>query len=221
MNRDKLEKVKMATARQFSYGLKRAGTGAEFSKFDIKNAYKLIPAKVKDYRLQGFCWLGKYFVETQQTFGGVPSVCNFDRLARTKDVITCIISKTPRSSVYRVLDDTPCVAKKESGRVERFSVKMRELCKYINLPLAENCPNTEKAFERETRGVILGIGFDSKKMTWFLQEEKADKIIQKCLQATSTMHMDLRQTQSLMGSVNDIGQMCPLLKFHRVLGIDI
>ena len=73
VDKSKLEKLHMGTARQFSYALKRAGRNAKFSKFDLQDAYKLIPARKKDFRLQGFCWLGKAFAETQQGFGGVPS----------------------------------------------------------------------------------------------------------------------------------------------------
>ena len=68
VNKDKMEKLHMGTAKKFSYTLLEAGENARFSKFDIKDAYKLVPAKVEDFRLQGFCWLGKYFVETQLTF---------------------------------------------------------------------------------------------------------------------------------------------------------
>ena len=59
-----MEKLHMGTAKQFSFLLREAGQGARFSKFDIQDTYKLIPAKVSDNRLQGFKWLKKYFVET-------------------------------------------------------------------------------------------------------------------------------------------------------------
>ena len=49
-----LERLHMGTAKQFSFLLRDAGHGARFSKYDIQDAYKLIPAKVSDYRLQGF-----------------------------------------------------------------------------------------------------------------------------------------------------------------------
>lgn len=76
----KLEKVKMSTAREFSYEVKEAGLGAIMSKFDLKDAFKLIPARKEDWSLQGFKWLGRFFVETQMIFGAVPSVSNFNRL---------------------------------------------------------------------------------------------------------------------------------------------
>ena len=67
----------------------------------------VLPAKPEDYRLQGFCWLGRYFVETRLSFGGVPSPCNFDRLGNTKDLVVCLKSGTRRSAVFRALDDSP------------------------------------------------------------------------------------------------------------------
>ena len=78
VDKRKLERVHMATAKKFSFALRKAGRGARFSKFDVKDAYKLIPCKTKDTRLQGFSWLGRYFCKTQGTFGGIGSVCNFD-----------------------------------------------------------------------------------------------------------------------------------------------
>ena len=127
VDKSKLERLHMGTAKQFGFSLMRAGKGAKFSKFDLQDAYKLIPAKKKDFRLQGFSWLGKWFVETQQGFGGVPSPSNFDRLAKTKDVVVCIKSGTPRSKVHRALDDSPCVAQAGSGIVERFSATMKSV----------------------------------------------------------------------------------------------
>ena len=109
-----------------------------------------MPVKVADYRLHGFRWLGKYFVETRQRFGGVPAPCNFDRLRKTKDLVVCINSGTSRNCVFRALDDSPCVGKKDSEFVRKFSTEMREFCEKTHIPLAPNCPEAEKAFELVT-----------------------------------------------------------------------
>ena len=218
VEKNKLERLHMGTAKVFSFALKRAGRGAKFSKFDLRDAYKLMPARREDFRLQGFKWLGKYFVETQQSFGGIPSPSNFDRLAKTKDLLVCIESGTPRCQVFRALDDSPCVAPAGSGIVENFSEKMKSLCHEFNMPLADACSKAEKAFELQTRGTVLGVGFDSSDMTWFLSEEKSNKIVKRCLDVVRLSHVDLKQVEKLMGSVNDIGQMCPTVKFHRRAG---
>ena len=214
----RMEKLHMGTAKEFSFLLKDAGVGAKFSKFDIQDAYKLIPARTEDYRLQGFQWLGKYFVELKLSFGGKPSPTNFDNLGKTKDLLVCLETRTPRFRVPRALDDSPCVASVNSGMVERFSEEMKRLCGELNIPLAENCPRAEKAFELVTRGTVLGIGFDSSNMSWFLPKEKADKIIRRCLDAAKASYMDLKQVQKLMGSINDFSQLCPLLKPHKRSG---
>ena len=215
VDKTKLERLHMGTAKQFGQALLEAGNNAVFSKFDLQDAYKLMPAKPSDYRLQGFCWLGRYFIETQQGFGGVPSPGNFDRLAKTKDLVVCLENGTPRSQVFRALDDSPCVSRDGSGVVEKFTSGMKNLCEAANIPLAENCQKAEKAFELKKRGVVLGIGFDSSDLTWFLAERKADKVIRRCMDVANANHVDLKQIQKLMGSINDLGQMCPCIKFHK------
>ena len=143
----KLEKLHMGTAKEFSFLLKDAGVGAKISKFDIQDAYKLVPALTEDFRLQGFQWLGRYFVETRLSFGGKPSPVNFDRLVKTKNLLVCLETGTPRFLVPRALDDTPCVGATRSGIVEKFTEGMKSMCVDLNIPLAASCPKAEKAFE--------------------------------------------------------------------------
>ena len=157
-------------------------------------------------------------MEIRLSFGGKPSPTNFDSLGKTKDLLVCLETNTLRFRVPRALDDSPCVASVSSGIVELFSKEMRKVCEELNIPLAQNCPKSEKAFENVTRGTVLGIGFDSTDLSWFLPKEKADKIIRRCLDAASAAHLDLNQVQKLMGSVNDLAQMCPPLKPHKRSG---
>ena len=157
-------------------------------------------------------------METQLTFRGAPSPANFDQLANTKDLLVCLASGTPKRLVNRALDDSPCVSSASSGVVERFSSEMRRLCSRLEILLAENCPLAEKAFELKTRGTVLGIGFYSSDMTWFLSEEKTERIIRRCKEVAGSVHVDLKQIQRLMGSVNDLGQIFPLVKFYKRSG---
>jgi len=110
------------------------------------------------------------------------------------------------------------VGKTGSGTVENFTRTMRELCADMNIPLADNCPQNDKAFECQQRGTVLGVGFDSRNMTWFLGKDKADKVVKRCMDSRRAMHMDLNQMQKLMGTVNDIAQMCPLMTCHKMTG---
>jgi len=83
VNKSELEKVKMSSAREFGEVLHECGPGATMSKFDLVAAYKQVPCKIEDLRLQGFMWNGKYFCETCQVFGASTSVSNFDVIGET------------------------------------------------------------------------------------------------------------------------------------------
>jgi len=214
----KLERIKMTTAREFGYCVKEAGKDAIFSKYDLKDAYKLVPAKPEDFRLQGFKWLDHYFCETQQTFGAIPSVSNFDRLGNTVAALVRVTGDIPRKAISRTLDDFQCVSPKNSDIADKFAKTMKTICGFINVPLAEMCEMKEKAFEKETRGYVLGIGFDSTKMSWFISEDKADKIKRRCMDVMAASHVTLLQTQKLMGSINDFSQMCRFIKFYKHSG---
>ena len=105
-----VEKVYMSSAKDFGYVLCKAGVSANFSKFDLSDAYKNVPCKIFDLRLQGFSWLGKYFLETQQIFGAISSVPNYDILGHTIADMAIILSNSPAELSLRRLDDVPNVA---------------------------------------------------------------------------------------------------------------
>ena len=49
-----VEKVYMSSAKDFGYVLCKAGVSANFSKFDLSDAYKNVPCKIFDLRLHGW-----------------------------------------------------------------------------------------------------------------------------------------------------------------------
>jgi hypothetical protein len=210
-----IEKVHMSTAQSFGFSVREAGKGALMSKFDLKDAYKIVPAKREDWRLQGFQWLGRYFVEVKMTFGAETSVSNFDRAGHTLQVITRAVCTIPRRFLGRTLDDFTAVGPRESGWCEEFSKEFRWVCKKLNIQLATNCPRQEKAFENMQRGVVLGVRFDTTDLTWEFPEEKADNLVVTILEAVRADYLSLRQVQKLMGEVNDFAQMCTFVKAFK------
>ncbi len=159
-----IEKVHMSRARLFGYAMQEAGTGATISKFDMKDAYNNIPAKLEELRLQGFIWLGKFFIELKQTFGALTSVSNFDILGNTVQTLARAVSKLPKKWCQRQLDHKPVVAPARTG-----------WCEKINIKLAAKCPNKDKAFKNKKKGKVLRIWFDASKLEWSLPSEKAEK----------------------------------------------
>ena len=105
----------MSSAQRFGQSLRAAGKGAVMSKMDMKDAYKLIPARPEDFRLQGFRWLGAFFIETQQIFGATTAVNNFDVVAKTIQLLARLRSDIPKHLVQQTLDDTACAGPPGSG----------------------------------------------------------------------------------------------------------
>ena len=92
------------------------------------------------------------------------------------------------------------------------------MCQETNIPLAPNCQKNEKAFEPVQQGTVLGVGFNSEDFTWNFSEFKANKVVRRCLDGANAKFLSLQQVQKIMGSVNDLAQMCPLLKSHQRSG---
>jgi hypothetical protein len=107
VNKSRTESVHMSTAKEFGYTVVECGHHARMWKFDMSDAYKNLPAKISDLRLQGFCWLQAFFVETQQAFGASTAVAAFDRLGHTILDLAILSSQIPKSLVFRTLDDSP------------------------------------------------------------------------------------------------------------------
>ena len=213
-----VQTVRMSSARQFGQAILKAGKGSLMSKMDMKDAYKHVPAKPSDYRLQGLHFLGAYFVETQQIFGASTAVSNFDNMASTVLDIALAKCDIPRSFVHRTLDDTACVAPAETGWCQNFSKIYKDTCKTANIKLAEDCPRKEKAFVNSTTGTILGIQFNTKILSWRISTEKSSEILNDIHTLLHSGHADLKQIETLAGRLSNFGQMSPFLQaFKRPL----
>jgi hypothetical protein len=212
INENLLEKVEMATEKQFGYLLKECGAGARFSKFDTKDAYKCIPAPVWELRLQGFSWLNKYFFEKKQVFCSKAAVPNYDRFGNTLKTLAVANAGIQNRFVLRCLDDVPVVGPKGSNICDRFSVEYMSLCENCNVGLAEPCKNNEKTFINQSCGKVLGIWFNSDSLTWKYPEEKSSKTLSEIKKFLSSGSINLKEMESLMGRLNDFLQMCPFMK---------
>ena len=215
VDRVRVEHVKMSTAKSFSFSVMDAGRGALMSKHDMKDAYKLIPCRKEDWRLQGMCWLGKYFFETQMIFGATPAVPNYDGLSSTTKELALIPCSIPSHLVHRTLDDTPTVAPANTTWGLEFAESYEAVCKELNIPLAAPCPKMEKAFVNQTAGKVLGIWFDTEKMEWSYPMDKTAEAIQGIHEILASAQVPLGVMQKIMGRLNDVAQLCPFLKAFR------
>jgi hypothetical protein len=210
-----LEKITMSSARLFGYSLTDCGEGARMWKFDMVDAYKKIPASKTDLRLQGFTWLGRFFVELKKVFGSKEAVSAFDRLNHTLVTLAAKSSGLPPHLIHRTLDDVPIVTPASSSQGELFAEAYQQICDHIGADLAPSCPNLEKAFMDSTTGTVLGIRFDSTNLTWCISPDKQQRLLDKIIGPIQGYPMSLPDLQKLIGSLNDLGQMCPLLRAFR------
>jgi hypothetical protein len=212
-----VENLQMSTPKLFAESILKAGRNALMSKTDIQDAYKLIPNPVQEWRYYGFSWLGKFFVDTTTVFGSKTAPASFDPLPETIVNITCSIKKIPKAWVHRQLDDVPIVSPRRSGFTEAFTKGYAQVCADLNVPLAENCPNHEKAFGPSTFGTVLGIGFDTTQLEWFVSKDKADDL-QTCIDAfLGKKTSSLLDAQKLHGKMSSFAQMSDFLlgfRFH-------
>ena len=212
---ESLEKVHMSTAREFGYTVIDCGRGARMWKWDMDNAYKNLPAKICDLRLQGFSWLGRFFVESQQAFGSKAAVAAFDRLGRVVADLALNMCALPRAFLHRTLDDLPVVTPSQSVEGPRFAAAYRNICDEVGIKLADNCPKLVKAFEDSTVGTVLGVRFCTDTLSWSISPNKYNKILLCIQDAMLGMPMDLLAMQTLMGHLNDLGQMCQFARGFR------
>ena len=208
--------VTMSSARQFGFSIMEAGKGAIMSKHDWSDAYKNVPVRIEDLRLQGFSWLGRYFVELSLVFGSINSVEEFDNLGELVLALACHLSSFPRRYCHRTLDDVPVVAPSGSGLTERFSTAYLNLCSELNIKLAPNCPDNNKAFTCKTEGTVLGFRFDSSSLSWSFPTEKADNLLRKIALFQSKRTTNLKTVQEIAGSLEHIGSMIPFSKAFRL-----
>jgi hypothetical protein len=180
IDKSKLEKITMTSAKNVSYSILEAGLNSKMGKFDLEDAYKNVPVPINELNLQGFSWLSRYFVELKQMFGTVSSVQNFDIIGNTIKAICLAESTIPCCWVHHQLDDVPYVSKANSSDGKVFETLYRAMCKDLGISLAPECPSFDKAFSDSTQGKVLGIIFDTTTLSWKLPKEKNCQIQKPC-----------------------------------------
>ncbi len=220
IDQNAMEKVHMTSAREFGFAIMKCGKGAVMSKFDQKDAYKNVPTKLNELRLQGFRWLGKFFIELSQIFGAKSAVPNYDQSGHTVKDLAIIASNTPEELVFRHLDDTPVVGPANKMYCQNFSREYVNICDELNLKLASNCPKNEKAFCNETFGKVLGIWFDTEILSWSLPDQKKFETLELVSLALNNNFLPIISVQKLLGKLNNSCLMCPFMSmFKRNLNV--
>jgi hypothetical protein len=209
---------------QCTVGQKVSGNpaiGAVMSKLDKKDAYKLIPAKKADWRLQCMSWDGRFFHRLERHL----------RRHSLRHKLRCPGGHHPGYCHLKDRNSQEVGAQdpgRQSGHLAnpvrldpRLHRSYTEFCKDLNIKLAQPCPRKDKAFYNETSGRVLGIWFDSSDLSWSYPEDKAIPLIREVLIMLEIGEANLKTMQSVMGSINDVASLCPFLKEWRLPSLSI
>jgi hypothetical protein len=91
----------MSSARIFAYRLYEAGKNANFSKFDMKTAYKNVPQHPSVWPYQGFYWQTKFFIDISTVFGSGAAPSQFDVFSATVQFIAQFLCFVPVFFILR------------------------------------------------------------------------------------------------------------------------
>ena len=179
---------------------------------DLRNsAYKHISVHPEDRNLQVLHFCGRFFIETQLTFGSRSSPDRFDLISDLPLEFALLRSGLKRTSVIKQLDDVVCFGRRGTGTVGRFYKNYRDVCESVGVSLAPET-DPEKAFGPRTEGVILGIEFNLKAMTWHMPIAKADRLLALLW---GLIHDGLTTIKTLERINGKLTHYCPLVKFGK------
>ena len=185
------------------------------TKVDWASAYKQIRINNDDIWQQGFKWQGKIFYELCMVFGASSSAGLFDRLAKVVLHIVLVKSGMPRRSVIQHLDDVCSASPRGSSRAKKFYDSFKSICKDLGVQLAPE-GDKDKEFGPTTKGLVLGIVYDTQSWTWTIKEDKLSIILNRIQDCEENESMTLREVKSLCGKLIDIRCLHHDFKFYLV-----
>ena len=203
----------MSSTKAWIRVLIRCGRGCKFTKIDWAEAYKQIPVCKEDVQLQGFAWLGKIFFELALVFGCVSSVGIYDRAAKVVLFLALDRAGVPSHLAIQHLDDVCYCAPEGSDMADRFFKAYVEICKELNVRLADPSQK-DKMFKPVTVGQVLGVDYDTMEMVWFLSEEKMRSILELIDELREEREGSARKIKKLCGKLVDIRDLVEGSKFY-------
>jgi hypothetical protein len=106
-----------------------------------------------------------------------------------------------------------------------YGEKIRETCRAAEIRQSitdqsviaspQDCPLMDKAFTCQKRGKVLGVKFDTTDLTWSLSDKKIQNALGSVKMAVTNDNISLKECQRLVGRLNDVGQLCPLMKVFK------
>ena len=174
--------------------IQKSGPFAILCKFDIKDAFKLLPIHPSQWHLFCLRWNKQYYVPVRLQFGGRSSPVLFDKLAQA----ICWIAKHNYDTdvIFHLLDDFLTVDNPLACG-ERTMALLCTMFKHLHIPLAEN-----KTLGPTTVLEYLGVILDSEKMEARLPMVKIHRICEFIHILLHKHHCTKRELLQILGHFN-------------------
>ena len=184
------------------------------SKFDLKNAFRLIPVRPSDWNLLEMQWRGKFYIDTFLPFGlrSVPFLFNQLSVA-----IHWILQH--KYSVYHLLhylDDFFTAGAPASQECSSNLSAMLSLCRKINAPVKPS-----KIEGPTTRLTFLGVLIDTSTMTASITDERKQDLLSSLQSLLHRSKCTKRQLLSLIGKLSFACKVIPAGRIFLRRLIDI
>jgi hypothetical protein len=202
----------MSSTAKWLAVLGRAGRQGVMIKMDWADAYKHVHVRPEDVPLQWFSWLGRFFAEVCLVFGAVSSPGIYDRAAKVVLDLVLRMSGFPAELVCQHLDDV-CAAAGEAAadKLAAFEQCYRRVAADVGVKLAP-ADDSDKGFTVSTRGVVLGVEYDTVAWTWAIPPEKVARLVVQIQEALAADSLRQDEVWSLVGR---IVHYCPLVPCGR------
>ena len=190
----------MSSTSKWLKVINRAGRFCKIMKCDWSDAYKHLSVHPDDLDLQWFSWLGKFFCELCLVFGGASSAGLFDRLAKLVLQVVIHRSGINPALVIQHLDDCCAAAPRGSYILERFDAEFYTVASLLGVKLAPR-DDPQKSFGPCTRGIVLGVVYDTVQWTWAMPEEKFVRLLHDLKLVMDSDSVPQRKLQSVVGKI--------------------
>ena len=169
------------------------GRGTQLAKWDIKNAYRMVPVHPADRKLLGMSWNGQTYVDMVLPFGLHSAPKIFTAVA---DALEYILQEQGIIHILHYLDEFVLLGRPGKADCEKGLHIAMEMCHRLGVPIAEH------KMEGPTWVLtFLGIEVHSERMEVRLPEDKLHRIQEEIKLWTRRKFTTKRYLLSLIGQL--------------------
>ena len=169
------------------------GSHSILTKFDIENAYKIIPVHPHDVPMLGFYWDGSFYFDRTLAMGCRTSAKIFEMFSTSLEWI--LHSQFHLPAVHHVLDDFLVISHPSSLAPMHKDIFL-SVFRYLNIPLKL------QKIDSGTTLTFLGVELDTVSMQARLPEEKLHKCRTQISSILSKKSVRQKDLASLVGLLN-------------------